>query len=165
MNGNPSSTAPAEPHRYVARVYYQDTDAGGVAYHASYLRFAERARTEALRDLGVAHAELTALHNMAFVVRRVEVDYAAPARLDDCLLVLTRVTGLRPASVVLQQDFYREAGGREAGGREAGVANRPLVVARVWLACVQADSFRPARIPQRWRAALGALAAMGIDGT
>jgi len=160
MNGNPSSTAPAEPHRYVARVYYQDTDAGGVAYHASYLRFAERARTEALRDLGVAHAELTALHNMAFVVRRVEVDYAAPARLDDCLLVLTRVTGLRPASVVLQQDFYREA-----GGREAGVANRPLVVARVWLACVQADSFRPARIPQRWRAALGALAAMGIDGT
>jgi acyl-CoA thioester hydrolase len=155
MNGHRSSTASPASHRYVTRVYYEDTDAGGVAYHASYLRFAERARTEALRDLGVAHADLTALHHLAFVVRRVEVDYAAPARLDDRLVVLSRVHALRPASVALQQEIFRET----------EVANRPLVVAKVWLACVRADSFRLARIPQRWRTALGALAGMGTEGT
>jgi acyl-CoA thioester hydrolase len=146
--------AAPDAHRYRVRVYFEDTDAGGVVYHAAYLRFAERARTEALRAAGAAHAELTALHDAAFVVRRVELDYAAPARLDDTLLVLTQVVGLGPARVVLRQDFFREA-----ADAPAEVANRPLVVAKVELACVRAGSFRPTRIPPRWRAALGALAA------
>ena len=58
MNGNPTATSAAVPHRYDLRVYYEDTDAGGIVYHANYLRFAERARTEALRALGVPHADL-----------------------------------------------------------------------------------------------------------
>ena len=60
MNGNAPSILPDGRHRYAVRVYYEDTDAGGVVYHATYLRFAERARTEALRDLGIPHAELLA---------------------------------------------------------------------------------------------------------
>ena len=58
-------------HRYLVRVYYEDTDAGGIVYHANYLRFAERGRTEALRDLGVPHAEMSALHGLFFMVRRI----------------------------------------------------------------------------------------------
>ena len=61
MNGNPLSIPPDGRHRYAVRVYYEDTDAGGVVYHATYLRFAERARTEALRDAGIPHAELLKL--------------------------------------------------------------------------------------------------------
>ena len=60
--------------------YYEDTDAGGIVYHATYLRYAERARTEALRDLGIPHAELVRTFNLMFVVRRVEVDYLRAAR-------------------------------------------------------------------------------------
>ncbi len=83
MNGNPASIPPDGRHRYAVRVYYEDTDAGGVVYHASYLRFAERARTEALRDLGIPHADLLQRFTLMFVVRRIEVDYLRPARLDE----------------------------------------------------------------------------------
>ena len=83
-------------HRYTLRVYYEDTDAGGVVYHANYLRFAERARTEALRDLGLPHADAGERIGLMFVVRRVEVDYLRPARLDDSLTVVTeRARGRR----------------------------------------------------------------------
>src|SRR3954467_14056691 len=99
MNGNPPSIPPDGEHRYAVRVYYEDTDAGGVVYHAAYLRFAERARTEALRDLGVPHAEMLAGHNVMFVVRRIEVDYLRPARLDDSLTVVTESLAVGGASV------------------------------------------------------------------
>ena len=78
MNGNPPSIPADGRHRYAVRVYYEDTDAGGVVYHANYLRFAERARTEALRDLGIPHAELLRQFGLMFVVRRIKVDYLAP---------------------------------------------------------------------------------------
>ena len=81
------STAAA--HRYPVRIYYEDTDAGGIVYHANYLRLAERARTEALRELGIPHAELVARFNRMLVVRRAKLDYLEPARLDDSLIVLT----------------------------------------------------------------------------
>ncbi len=83
MNGNDAAMPARGPHRYPVRVYYEDTDAGGVVYHAKYLHFMERARSEALRDLGVPHTDLIANHGLGFVVRRAEIDYAAPARLDD----------------------------------------------------------------------------------
>src|ERR1700735_3643878 len=89
MSGNAAAIPPDGRHRYAVRVYYEDTDAGGVAYHASYLRFAERARTEALRDLGIPHADLLQRFTLMFVVRRIEVDYLRPARLDDSLTVVT----------------------------------------------------------------------------
>ena len=77
MNRHPASTLAEGRHHYTLRVYYEDTDAGGVVYHASYLRFAERARTEALRDLGIPHAELIAQFGLMFMVRRIESGLSA----------------------------------------------------------------------------------------
>src|ERR1700722_16228054 len=99
MNGNPPVIPPDGRHRYVVRVYYEDTDAGGMVYHANYLRYAERARTEALRSLGIPHAELVRLHNLMFVVRRIKVDYLRPARLDESLIVITQPLQVGGASV------------------------------------------------------------------
>jgi acyl-CoA thioester hydrolase len=145
MNDHPADSTREGGHRYTLRVYYEDTDAGGVVYHANYLRFAERARTEALRDLGVPHAQMTSQHGLFFMVRRLKVDYLAPARLDDQLLVVTRTTALRAASVELRQSILRPG------------AARPLVVLEVLLACVRAADQRPGRVPARWREALMSL--------
>jgi acyl-CoA thioester hydrolase len=103
MIGHPASIPPEGRHRYAVRVYYEDTDAGGIVYHATYLRYAERARTEALRDLGVPHAELVRQCNLMFVVRRIEVDYLRAARLDDSLVVETEVLVAGAASATLRQ--------------------------------------------------------------
>ena len=127
------------------RVYYEDTDAGGVVYHANYLRFAERARTEALRQADVPHAEMTAKHGLMFMVRRIKVDYLAPALLDEELLVLTRLLVLRAASAELRQTLFR------AGGEQK------LVVVEALLACVRVADKRPGRVPERWRTALMSL--------
>lgn len=142
MNNHPADSDSADGHRYPVRVYYEDTDAGGVVYHANYLRFAERARTEALRAADVPHAEMAALHGLIFMVRRLKVDYLAPARLDDSLLVVTRKLALRAASVALRQSIFR-----------AG-EDRLLVELEVLLACVRVADQRPGRVPERWRAAL-----------
>src|ERR1700744_1426523 len=104
MIGHLPSIPPDGRHRYAVRVYYEDTDAGGVVYHASYLRFAERARTEALRDLGIPHAELLQRFTLMFVVRRVEVDYLRPPRLDEALAIITEPLEVGGASVLLRQD-------------------------------------------------------------
>ncbi len=130
-------------HQHKIRVYYEDTDAGGVVYHAGYLRFAERARTEALRDLGVPHAELVTLHGLIFMVRRAKLDYLAPSRLDDSLTIATRLVSLHAASVVLRQTAMRDGS--------------VICDAELTLVCVRQDNVRPARIPPRWRAALAEL--------
>ena len=131
-------------HSFNLRVYYEDTDAGGVVYYANYLRFMERARTEALRELGAAHARLQFEHGLIFMVRRINLDYVAPARLDDSLIVQTALISQRGASVNLRQSVRREG--------------MLLVEADVQLACVQESSGRPGRIPLEWRAALERLA-------
>lgn len=132
-------------HRFPIRVYYEDTDAGGVVYHANYLRFAERARTEALREAFVSHSDMQAIHGLIFMVRRVKLDYLAPARLDDSLTVLTIPVMLRGASLDLRQSFVRGA--------------TILAVADIELACVRASTGRAARIPPRWRDALAQMQA------
>lgn len=100
-----------EPHRLPIRVYYEDTDAGGIVYHASYLRFAERARTEFLRSLGMDHATLLAEHGGFFVVTRIEIDFRRPALLDDVLAVETTVASTTRARLVMRQIVTR---GQEA---------------------------------------------------
>ena len=147
MNVQPPIMWPAGGHRYCVRIYYEDTDAAGVVYYANYLKLAERARTEALRDLGIPHAELTSQHGLMFMVRRAKLDYLRPARLDDSLIVVTQALVVGAASVELRQSFFQEDGGGE-----------PLVVADIQLACVRQDGMRAARIPPCWRAALRALA-------
>jgi acyl-CoA thioester hydrolase len=140
MNGNPPSIPSDGRHRYAVRVYYEDTDAGGVAYHATYLRFAERARTEALRDAGIPHAELVQRFALMFVVRRLEVDYLSPAHVDDSLTVVTEPLAVGGASVTLRQDVRGQDG--------------LCAVLTVRLACVGTREGKPGRLPPRWRAVL-----------
>jgi acyl-CoA thioester hydrolase len=131
-------------HAHPVRVYFEDTDAGGMAYHATYLRWAERGRTEALRAMRMPHRDMIARHNSILVVRRVEVEYAAPARLDDALVVETRVLAVKGVTMRLDQRMLR------------GEDGATLAVLGVELACVDKDTLRPRRIPEPWRSALAA---------
>ncbi len=133
-------------HYYRLRVYFEDTDAAGIVYHANYLGFAERARTEALRDLGVPHAELVRGFGLIFVVRRAKLDYLRPARLDDELVVATEGVAIAGASITLRQTFLREG------------ETEPLAAVELLLATVRTGDQRPARLPARWREAFGRLA-------
>lgn len=119
----------AKTHSFPVRVYYEDTDAGGVVYYANYLKFAERARTEALRSRGLNQSEL----DYFFVVRHAEIDLRKPARLDDLLTIETRVAEFGKASFVMEQAIAR--------GKEA------LVAVTVKIACVGKD-FRPKKLPE-----------------
>lgn len=121
-----------EPHRLPVRVYYEDTDAGGVCYHTAYLRFAERGRTELLRSLGYDHVGLRAQAGGVFVVARCEIDYLRPARLDDALEVETVVVEGGGASLVMSQEIRRQG--------------ELLARLRVRLAFLS-DAGRPARLP------------------
>ena len=116
------------------RVYWEDTDAGGVVYYANYLKFLERARTEWLSALGLEQDRLAQDAGVLFVVRRVEADYLRPARFNDRLLVRSRLSELGHASLVMQQEVLRDS--------------ERLLSARVQVASVEPVSFRPARIPR-----------------
>ena len=120
--------------RFPVRVYYEDTDAGGIVYHANYLRFAERARTETLRRLGIEQARLRAEHDVVFIVRRCTIEFRAPARLDDALEVRTRMTGWRGAAIEAEQTVHRQ-------GEEGA-----LVALDLTIACVNGKG-RPVRVP------------------
>jgi acyl-CoA thioester hydrolase len=135
----------AGEHRLPVRVYYEDTDAVGVVYHANYLRFAERARTEMLRCLGLEHGSLGARLGLAFTVRRCVLDYLAPARLDDRLEVRTRLARVGGAWLDLEQRIVR--------------GDRLLVRMEVRLALIS-SALRAVRLPQ---ALLDALAPLRHD--
>jgi len=93
-------------HEITARVYYDDTDAGGVVYHGNYLKFAERGRTELLRAAGFDHNSLREDPGLLFIVRHMDIDYLAPARLDDILTVKTSVKELKNASFLMNQSIF-----------------------------------------------------------
>ncbi len=114
------------------RVYYEDTDAAGMVYHAAYLRFAERARTELMRRCGGDHPSLLAEHGVLLTVRRCAIDYLRPARLDDLLRVHTIVTGVRAASFDMGQQFICKG--------------ETLATMDLQIACVSRQG-RPTRLP------------------
>ncbi len=126
-------------HRLPIRVYYEDTDAGGVVYYANYLRFAERARTEMLRLVGINQTEMAARYGMSFAVRECSIDFRRPARLDDLIEVRSRLVGLAAATVSAVQAIWR--------------GTEELVRLNVRVACLRCDG-RPARIPAPLRRAL-----------
>jgi acyl-CoA thioester hydrolase len=130
---DPSATA---TFVWPLRVYYEDTDSGGVVYYANYLRYLERARTEWLRALGVEQSLLVAERGVLFAVREVHLDLRRPARLDDRLLVSVAVAERRHASLVFYQRIARQAD-----------SERPLCLARVRVACLDAQGFRPRALP------------------
>jgi len=128
-------------HRFPVRVYYEDTDAGGIVYHAQYLCFAERARTELLRTVGVDHGQLLDEDGGVFAVRRALVEFHRPARLDDLLVVETSLRAARGARLNLRQDIKKES--------------QLLVVIDIDLAFITPD-LRPRRLPARVRAGFAA---------
>lgn len=122
------------------RVYYEDTDAGGVVYHSQYLNFMERARTEWLRSLGFAQTDLREQDQILFVVHSMQLQFKKPARFDDALQVSSSLLALGRGSFTCQQKILRD--------------ELVLLEAQVKIACVQADSFKPTGIPARIKIAL-----------
>lgn len=118
---------------WAVRVYYEDTDAGGIVYYANYLKFFERARTEWLRALGVHQQDLIDRDGAAFVVRSATIDYHAPARLDDELTLALSIEKLGRASVQFVQKAY--------------CGERLLAVASVKVGCVDIATVRPRSLP------------------
>ena len=129
----PSALSPV--FSWPVRVYWEDTDAGGVVYHASYLRFLERARSEWLRAHGIEQQRLRAEHGILFVVADVNLRFLAPARLDDELDICVTAFTRRSASLIFTQCILRPAD------------RATLVEARVRAACISAGTYRPRRIP------------------
>lgn len=125
-----SATAPFE---LPIRVYFQDTDAGGVVFHGTYLNFLERARTEWLRTFGIELPAWTAANGLLFIVRRVELAYRAPAKLDNLLRVSAALKTCGRAQLTLTQQVIRD--------------NMILVDGTVNLACVSSDGLRPMPLP------------------
>ena len=116
------------------RVYYEDTDAGGIVYNANYLKFLERARTEWLRQLGVEQDHLLQL-DVAFVVRHVDIEFRNAARFNQLLAVSCRVAQLKRASMMFTQEILDEQ-------------NRIIVSAEVIIACVRVSVMKPIAIPE-----------------
>ena len=131
-------------HVFPIRVYYEDTDAAGIVYYANYLRFAERARTEMIRRLGVAHRQLMADAGVAFAVRSCAAEYRAAARLDDEILVRTRLDAVGGATIRATQRIVRA---------DAPGAQTELVELKLRLACLD-RALRPARLPAPIRTAI-----------
>ena len=94
--------------RFYLRVYYEDTDFGGIVYYANYLKFIERARSEWVRSLGIDQSNLKADRNMVFAVRHLVADYLAPAKFDDVLQIITLLESKTAARLILKQDIFRD---------------------------------------------------------
>jgi acyl-CoA thioester hydrolase len=122
---------------FPVRVYWEDTDAGGVVYYASYLRFLERARSEWLRALGIDQARMLREERLQFVVVEANIRYHRPARYDDELIVTVALDELRGASLVLAQEI-----------RRGGERGELLIGATVRAACLASDSLRPRPLPK-----------------
>ena len=125
-------------HRLAARVYYADTDFSGVVYHARYLEFLERGRSDFLRMAGVHHTELAGGKHgevIAWVVRRMEIDFVSPARIDDILIVETRVDDISGARIFMAQTLTR---------------NGDLLIRARVEAAIVGENGRPRRFPKEW---------------
>jgi acyl-CoA thioester hydrolase len=135
----PETLRPDGTHVFPVRVYYEDTDAGGVVYHANYLRFAERARSEMLRVLGIPHTQMLRDDGLAWTVSRCEVDFVRPARLDDALEVHSRLLEIGGASLWAEQVVRRD--------------KSDCARLKLRLACIDGAG-RPARLPESVRGVL-----------
>lgn len=116
------------------RIYYEDTDAGGIVYYANYLKYAERARTEFLRHLGINQQDMLKNQGVGFVVRSCNISYKAPARLDDALNMTCKVTAVKGASLVMEQKLYRN--------------DTVICEIEITLVFLSLPAMRPAKIPE-----------------
>lgn len=143
------------------RVYYEDTDFGGVVYYANYLKFMERARTEYLRSLGFDQSDLFVRLRRQFVVRSATVDYLTPARFDDVLLVDATISNVRRASlefsqrcILLNSEGADKPEAEPAAGNDALSTGRLVATGQLLIACLDADSHKPRPIPEELKMSL-----------
>jgi acyl-CoA thioester hydrolase len=129
------------PFRWASRVYWEDTDGGGIVYYGNYLRFLERARTEWLRSLGFSQRELAEEPGVLFAVVSLNIEYRRPAKLDDELVITCEPAVEGAATIRFAQQIYRGAGA-------ALIKDALLVEANVRVACVDARTLRPKRLPE-----------------
>ena len=115
------------------RIYFEDTDSGGVVYHSNYLKFMERARTEWLRSIGIDQRHLKQDHHIMFVVHRIDIQYKLPARFNDDLIVKSELKDIGSSKIEFRQMIYRN--------------DEMLIDARVDIACIDSEKFKPVRIP------------------
>ena len=138
MNNKLSSVDLKKIHEFAVRVYYEDTDAAGIVYHANYLKFMERGRTEWLRELGFEQSVLVQFHEVVFVVVNLNLNFKNPARLDQELIVRTSLNRLGAASIELNQALVTDDSEIKCSGL-------------VRLGCVNPASWRATRIPEEVR--------------
>jgi acyl-CoA thioester hydrolase len=119
---------------FPVRIYYEDTDAGGIVYYANYLKFAERARTEYLRHLGIDQQTMLKEQGIGFVVRELHINYKSPAKLDDALNITCKVTELKGVSAKMEQKLYR--------------GNTVLAEIEITLVFLSLATMRPTKIPE-----------------
>lgn len=125
---------------WTVRVYYEDTDTGGIVFYANYLKFFERARTEWLRAAGINQKIMTDLHQVMFVIKTTSLDYHMPAKLDDELKLTVVVERLGRASIEFFQEAWRI--------HESGLQSHILTSGRIKVACVDTKTLRPTAIPK-----------------
>jgi len=135
-----TAPGPTPACAFSVRVYYEDTDAGGVVFYANYLKFFERARTEWLRALGVAQSEMAREQGRIFVVHSLDMQYLRPARLDDLLTITSQITKIGRASITFKQSAYR--------------TGELLAQGSIQVCSVDATSFKPAELPPEIRSKL-----------
>ena len=116
------------------RIYFEDTDSGGVVYHSNYLKFMERARTEWLRSLGIDQRHLKNTEHMIFVVHRIDIQYKLPARFNDDLIVKSELVNIGSSKIIFKQMIYRD--------------DAMLIDATVDVSCIDSEKFKPVRIPK-----------------
>lgn len=137
-----SGLEPSQPtHEWPVRVYYEDTDCGGVAYHTAYLRFMERARTEWLRQLGFEQRDFSETMDRLFVVRSITINYHRPTTLDDLLTISSSAQPQGRTRVLFEQTAWR-----------AGSPPQACAHARVEVVCVRTSDNRPCPFPERLQA-------------
>lgn len=146
----PDGTLEGDTHLYAVRVYYEDTDLSGITYHANYLRWFERARSDLLRRLDIDQRAAVEAGEGAYAVSAINIKYLRPARLDDDVLIETRCTELKAASCRMHQLAFRLAGKQ----REL------LAEAHLRVGFVSPEG-RPKRQPEEWRAAFAQFAEQG----
>jgi acyl-CoA thioester hydrolase len=123
----------ADQFEWPIRVYYEDSDAGGIVYHSQYLNFMERARTEWLRSLGFEQTELTAQFGIIFVVRHIQIKFKKPARFNDAIVVRSRLASMGRSRMVFEQAIFRDG--------------QLITEADVEVVCIEAVNYTPVTIP------------------
>lgn len=136
------------------RVYYEDTDMSGVVYHARYLHFFERGRTEWLRHVGINQEQMRVDDKLAFTVASCNLKFAVAARMDDDLVVTTRISKMSRAAFIFEQNLYRRSDTEAANGMIILPTAKPLASAEVRAGCVSMETWRPQPLPAQLQTAV-----------